>query len=59
VGAELLRRAIRVAREEGITALSAEMLPDNLAMQVITKALGFKVKMQPGFASMSARLELV
>jgi acetyltransferase len=59
VGAELLRRAIRVAREEGITALSAEMLPDNLAMQVITKALGFKVKMQPGFASMRARLELV
>jgi len=59
VGAELLRRAIRVAREEGITALSAEMLPDNLAMQVITKALGFKVKMQPGFASVRARLEVI
>ena len=58
VGEELLRRAIRVAREEGIRALSAEMMADNMAMQVITKRLGFQVRMQPDFASLRARLEL-
>jgi hypothetical protein len=34
------------------------MLPDNMAMQVISKSLGFKVRMQPGFSSVRARLEL-
>jgi acetyltransferase len=58
VGEELLRRAIRVAREEGIHAVSAEMMADNMAMQIITKRLGFRVKMQPDFASLRARLEL-
>ena len=58
VGEELLRRAIHAAREEGIHALSAEMMADNLAMQVITKRLGFRVKMQPDFASLRAKLEL-
>src|SRR5579863_9257173 len=58
VGEELLRRAIHAAREEGIRALSAEMLADNMAMQVITKRLGFQVRMQPDFASLRARLEL-
>ena len=58
LGEELLRRAIHAAREEGIRALSAEMMADNLAMQVITKRLGFRVKMQPDFSSMRARLEL-
>jgi acetyltransferase len=58
VGEELLRCAIHAARKEGVRALSAEMMADNLAMQVITKRLGFRVKMQPDFASMRARLEL-
>ncbi|HEX6805581.1 MAG TPA: bifunctional acetate--CoA ligase family protein/GNAT family N-acetyltransferase [Terriglobales bacterium] len=58
LGAELLRRVIHVAREEGIKSVSAEMMADNLAMQVITKALGFDVKMTDGFTSMRARLEL-
>ncbi len=58
LGAELLRRMIHVAQEEGVHAVSAEMLPDNLAMQVITRQLGFKVKMQEGFSSMRARLEI-
>jgi acetyltransferase len=58
LGAELLRRAVRVAREEGIRALSSEMMADNLAMQVISKALGFHLQMQNGFASMRARLQV-
>jgi acetyltransferase len=58
LGAELLRRAVRVAREEGIRVLTSEMMADNLAMQVISKALGFHLQMQNGFASMRARLQL-
>jgi acetyltransferase len=58
LGAELLRRVVRVAREEGVCAVNSEMMADNLAMQVISKALGFRTKMQNGFASMRARLEL-
>jgi len=58
LGAELLRRVIRVAREEGVCALTSEMMADNLAMQVVSKALGFRVQMQNGFASVRARLEL-
>jgi acetyltransferase len=58
LGEELLRRVVRVAKEEGVRAVSAEMMADNLAMQAITKAMGFKVKMQEDFTSMRARLEL-
>jgi acetyltransferase len=58
LGTELLRRVIRVAREEGLRAVSSEMMADNLAMQVISRELGFRMKMQNGFASMRARLEL-
>jgi acetyltransferase len=58
LGAELLRRVIRVAHEEGVHAVSAEMMADNVAMQAICKHLGFKVKMQAGFTSMRARLEV-
>ena len=58
LGAELLRRIVDVARQEGVQGISADMLPDNMAMQVISKSLGFKVRMQPGFSSVRARLEL-
>ena len=58
LGGELLRRVIRVAREEGVHAVVSEMMADNLAMQVISKNLGFHLHMQNGFASMRARLEL-
>ena len=58
LGSELLRRLIQVARQEGITSLSAQMMPDNNPMQGITKTLGFKVRMQPGFASVRATMDL-
>jgi acetyltransferase len=58
LGAELLRRIVDVARQEGVQAISADMLPDNMAMQVISKSLGFRVRMQPGFSCVRARLEL-
>jgi len=58
LGAELLRRAMHVAREEGIHAINSEMMADNLAMQVISKSLGFHLHMKEDFSSMKARLEL-
>lgn len=58
LGAELTRRVIDVARQEGIKSVAAEMMADNLSMQVITKALGFDVKMSADFTSMRAKLDL-
>jgi acetyltransferase len=57
VGTELLRCAINVAREEKIRAISGEMLPDNIAMQVILRSLGFQIQMPDGAGSVRARLE--
>jgi len=58
LGAELTRRVIHVARQEGVKSVSAEMMADNLAMQVITKASGFDVEMSEGFTSLRAKLDL-
>ena len=58
LGGELLRRAIEVARAEKFSALSGEMLPDNLAMQTLMKRTGFRVQMQKDFSSSRARLQL-
>ena len=58
LGAELLRRIIHVAKKEGIRAVSADMMPDNVSMSAICKHLGFDVKMQDGFSSLHARLEI-
>ena len=44
LGNELLRRVIQIARDEKLSRVSAEMLPDNIAMQIITKRLGFRVR---------------
>jgi acetyltransferase len=58
IGTELLRRAVHVAREENIRALSGEMLPDNLAMRTILKRLGFRSQLHDDFTSVRAKLEL-
>jgi len=43
LGIELLRRLLDVARAEGIRRVTAEMLPDNSAMQAVCKKLGFRL----------------
>jgi len=58
LGAELVRRAIHVAREEKIHTVSGEMLTDNVGMQVILKRLGFQLQMQDGTSSVSANLKI-
>ena len=58
LGYELLRRIVEIARDEKLTQVSAEMLPDNLAMQVIMKRLGFRVRASDDLTSLRAFLEL-
>jgi acetyltransferase len=44
IGTELLRRLIQVGRDERLSRITAEILPDNRAMQQISQRLGFQLK---------------
>ncbi|MCU1299366.1 MAG: sucD 1 [Acidobacteriaceae bacterium] len=58
LGLEPLRRVIQVAREEKVGRVSSEIVGDNVAMQVISRRLGFRLRRQLGSASVKAVLEL-
>src|SRR5262249_13202012 len=58
LGLELLRRIVDVARQEKITRVVSEMLTDNLAMQAISRKVGFQWRRRPDSPSVSAVLEL-
>jgi acetyltransferase len=58
LGNELLARIIQVARDEKLQRVSAEMLTDNAAMQIITRRLGFKLRTDEDMNSVRAVLEL-
>lgn len=58
LGTELLRRLIQIARDKKIHRLVAEMLWDNLTIQVIFKNLGFKLHSPGDDASVQAVLDL-
>jgi acetyltransferase len=58
LGLELLRRIIQVARDEKLNRVSSEMLGDNLAMQLISKRLGFRFHSQSDSPSLRAVLDL-
>lgn len=58
LGNELLRRAIQIARDEKLSEVSAEILPDNIAMQVIMKHHGFRVRAGEDLTSVQAFLKL-
>jgi acetyltransferase len=58
LGYELLHRIVEIARDEKLSQVSAEMLPDNLAMQVVMKRLGFRVRSSDDLTSLRAFLEL-
>ncbi len=58
LGNELLHRVVAIARDEKISRVSAEMLTDNVAMQVITKHLGFRVRATDDLTSVRAFLDL-
>jgi acetyltransferase len=58
LGSELLRRVIQVARDEQLSRVSSEMLGDNLAMQAISKKLGFRLRSRLASPSVRAVLDL-
>ncbi|MFZ0759606.1 MAG: bifunctional acetate--CoA ligase family protein/GNAT family N-acetyltransferase [Candidatus Sulfotelmatobacter sp.] len=58
LGNELLRRVIQIARDEKLSRVSAEMLTDNIAMQIITKRLGFRFQANEYPTSVRAFLDL-
>ena len=58
LGMELIRRVIQIARDENLNRVSAEMLPDNIAMQVIIKHLGFQQRRGGDPTSIRAYLDL-
>ena len=58
LGSELLRQVIEVARAEKLTRVRSEMLADNIAMQAISKHLGFKMQRSLDSTSVSAVLDL-
>jgi acetyltransferase len=58
LGYELLRRVVQIARDEKLSRVSAEILPDNRAMQVIMKRIGFRVRMGEDRTSIQAYLDL-
>jgi acetyltransferase len=58
LGRELLRRIIEVARDEKLSRVSSEMLTDNLAMQKVSKKLGFKLQSRLDSPPIRAVLDL-
>ncbi len=58
LGIELFRRVIQVARDEKLSQVTAEILPDNFAMKKVAKKLGFRSQMANDAASTRAVLEL-
>ena len=59
LGTELLHRLVSIGRAEGIKAITADILSDNMAMQKISEKAGFKLTREFGEPVVSARIELV
>jgi acetyltransferase len=58
LGHELHRRVVQIARDEKLSLVSAEMLPDNVAMQAVFRRLGFRIRADEDLTSLRATLEL-
>jgi acetyltransferase len=58
LGTKLFRKLIEIARHEGLSRVSAEMLPDNFAMRRIADKLGFSTSPAPISSSATALLDL-
>ena len=57
LGTELFRRVIQIARDEKLSRVDAEILPDNFAMKKIAKKLGFRSRTGDDPASTRAALD--
>jgi acetyltransferase len=58
LGMELFRRVIQIARDEKLSRVDAEILPDNFAMKKIARRLGFRSRMADDPTSIRAVLDL-
>jgi acetyltransferase len=58
LGYELLRRVVQIARDEKVSQVSAEMLPDNIAMQAVFRRLGFNIRADEDLTSLRATMDL-
>jgi acetyltransferase len=58
LGYELVRRLVQVAREEKLRHLSAEMLTDNIAMQLVFRRNGFLIRADEDLTSVRAFMDL-
>jgi acetyltransferase len=58
LGMELFRRVIQIARDEKLSRIDAEILPDNFAMKKIARRLGFRSRMADDPTSIRAVLDL-
>lgn len=47
LGTELLKRLVQVGRDEKLARITADILADNIAMQIVSKKVGFKVTHDP------------
>jgi acetyltransferase len=58
MGTELLRRLVEIARDEKLTRVTCEILPENVAMQTLARRLGFTVRLLDDPDSITAFLDL-
>ncbi|MGA7078707.1 MAG: bifunctional acetate--CoA ligase family protein/GNAT family N-acetyltransferase [Terriglobales bacterium] len=58
LGHELLRCVVQIARDEKVAVVSAEMLPDNIAMQAVFRRLGFLIRADEDLTSLRATMDL-
>lgn len=59
LGSELLRQLIEIGRKEGVKTITADILAENRAMQIVAQRLGFQFTREVGEPVMTARLDIV
>jgi acetyltransferase len=58
LGTELLRRLVQIGKDEKVSNITADILPDNLDMRRICEKVGFQLKYSPGDEVVRAVLPL-
>jgi acetyltransferase len=58
LGTELLRRLVQVGRDAGVDRITADILPDNRDMQVVSTRVGFTCRFVPEEGVVKADLSL-
>jgi acetyltransferase len=58
LGSELLRRLLQIGRDEKLARITAEILPENVAMRRLCQKFGFKLTHQLGDGVIGAEIEI-